>query len=167
MADMALRLDAGPVVVVLGANAEKIGLELNGLPLVQVVNTNWAEGLSASLRVGLTALSNEPIDAFMVLLTDQPFVNTELLRQLIRKRAETGRGIIASRYAEPAHLGVPALFDIRYKPEFLSFTGDVGARKLIRQYPDDCADIPFPLGAIDLDTPQDVATWQSMASRQQ
>lgn len=167
MADMALSLDAGPVLIVLGANADVIEQELTGLPLIQVVNTNWTEGLAASLRVGLTALPGEFIDAFLVLLTDQPHVTTDLLRQLLDTRIQTGRGIIASHYAEPAHLGVPALFDMRYKAEFLTFSGDVGARKLIRRYPDDCAAVPFPLGAIDLDTPQDVAAWQSMASRQQ
>lgn len=161
MADIALSLQAGPVVAVLGASQEKIGRELADLPLITPINTDWAEGLASSLRVGLSALSHElPIDAFLILLTDQPYVTADLLWQLIDVRQATGRGIVASRYAEPAHLGVPALFDIRYKAEFLTFTGDVGARKLIRQYPDDRAEVPFPLGVVDLDTPQDVADWQ-------
>jgi molybdenum cofactor cytidylyltransferase len=167
MAELALSLDNGPVVAVLGANHEEIGRELAGLPLLTPVNDNWAEGLAASLRVGLNALASESIDAFLVLLTDQPYVTAELLRQLIATRAETGRGIVACRYAEPAHLGVPALFDRRYIPEFLTFSGDMGARKLIRQYPDDCAEVPFPLGAVDLDTPQDVARWQQSINSQQ
>lgn len=170
MAEIALSLQLGPVTVVLGANAEKVGQEIADLALVTTINPHWAEGLAASLRVGLTALSDEPIDAFLILLTDQPHVTADLLRQLIDARQQTGRGIVASRYrtgggaafrpAEPTHLGVPALFDICYKPAFMTFTGDVGARKLIRQHPDDCAEVPFPLGAVDLDTPQDVATWQ-------
>jgi molybdenum cofactor cytidylyltransferase len=176
MADLALSLQVGPVVVVLGANEGQISQELTGLPLITASNANWSEGLASSLRVGLMALPPEPLDAFLILLTDQPHVSADLLRQLIDTRQETGRSIVASRYgagggagtperafrpAEPAHLGVPALFDSRYIPEFLQFTGDVGARKLIRQYPDDCAEVPFPLGAVDLDTPQDVAAWQS------
>lgn len=166
MAEIALSLHAGPVTVVLGANEKEVAKEVADLPLITPVNLNWAEGLAASLRVGLTALPDEPIDAFLILLTDQPHVTAGLLGQLIDVRQQTGRGIVASRYrtgapAEPAHLGVPALFDIRYRPEFMTFTGDVGARKLIRQYPDDCAEVPFPLGAVDLDTPQDVAAWQS------
>ena len=171
MADIALSLQAGPVVAVLGANQEKIGRELADLPLITPINTDWAEGLASSLRVGLSALPDEPpIDAFLILLTDQPHVTADLLRQLVDARRKSGRGIVVSRYrtgggaafrpAEPAHLGVPALFDIRYKAEFLTFTGDVGARKLIRQYPDDRAEVPFPLGAVDLDNPQDVADWQ-------
>lgn len=185
--DIALSLKAGPVVVVLGANQEKVKPELVGLPVIMPVNTEWGEGLASSLRAGLTALSNEPVNAFLILLTDQPHVTADLLRQLINVAQETGRGIVASRYAgadgagtpwsgiperavrpaEPAHLGVPALFAIRYKTEFMAFTGDVGARKLIRQYPDDCAEVPFPLGAVDLDTPQDVEQWQRTVSSEQ
>lgn len=170
MADMALSLQVGPVIVVLGANHERVSQELAGLPLVMPVNPNWVEGLAASLRVGLASFPDEPIDAFLILLTDQPHVTANLLWQLLDVRKKTGRGIVACRYrtgggaavrpAEPAHLGVPALFDSRYKAEFLQFTGDVGARKLISQHPDDRAEIDFPLGTVDLDTPQDVAAWQ-------
>jgi molybdenum cofactor cytidylyltransferase len=197
MTDIALSLRAGPVVVVLGANQEKIEPELVGLPVIMPVNTGWGEGLASSLRVGLAALPNEPIDAFLILLTDQPHVTADLLRQLINAAQETGQGIVASRYstgrydvvrhsgaggagttwsgiperavrpAEPVHLGVPALFSIRYKTEFMAFTGDVGARKLIRQYPDDCIEVAFPLGAVDLDTPQDVEQWQRTVNSQQ
>lgn len=167
MAGLALSLDSGPVVVVLGANHEQISQELAGLPVLTPINTDWAEGLASSLRVGLHTLADESIDAFLILLTDQPHVTADLLRQLIHTREKSGRGIVASRYAEPAHLGVPALFDRRYIPDFLAFTGDVGARKLIRQYPDDCAEVPFPLGVVDLDTPQDVVSWQQSMSSQQ
>jgi len=159
MSDIALSLHVGPVVVVLGANQEQVREELVSLPLITTFNADWAEGLASSLRVGITALADDPIDAFLVLVTDQPYVTANLLRQLIDVRHDTGRGIVACRYAEPSHLGVPALFNSRYLPAFLQFTGDVGARKLIRQYPDDCAEVPFPLGAVDLDTPEDVATW--------
>lgn len=160
MAETALSLQAGPVVVVLGANQEKVEPELVDLSVIMPVNTGWGEGLASSLRLGLTALPDEPTDAFLILLTDQPHVKADLLRQLIHAAQETGRGIVASRYTEPAHLGVPALFAIRYKADFMAFTGDVGARKLIRQHSDDCAQVAFPLGAVDLDTPQDVALWQ-------
>ncbi|ADB41396.1 nucleotidyltransferase family protein [Spirosoma linguale] len=160
IAEAAVSLQAGPVVAVLGANSERIQAEISNLPLYYPINPNWAEGMASSLQVGLTALSDEPLDAFLVVLTDQPYVTTELLQQLITARHETGRGIVACRYGESGHLGVPALFDIRYQSEFMRLTGDVGARKLIRMYANDCAEIPFPLAAIDLDTWQDVDAWR-------
>ncbi|MGF7217897.1 molybdenum cofactor cytidylyltransferase [Spirosoma lacussanchae] len=160
MAGMALSVPTAPVVVVIGANADLVRAELTDVPVQTVVNADWSEGMGSSLRAGLTALADQPIDAFLVLLTDQPHVTPDLLRQLIRTRQETGKGIVACQYGEADHLGVPALFDRRYLPVFRQLTGDAGARKLIRQYTDDCAIVPFALGAIDLDTPQDLAAWQ-------
>lgn len=163
IAEEALSVEMGPVVVVLGANEERLQKELTGLSLYTSANPDWREGMASSLRVGLTALSDEPLDAFLVVLTDQPHVTADLLHQLIATRQETGRGIVACRYGEGAHLGVPALFDIRYQSEFMRLTGDMGARKLIQMYANDCAEISFPLAAIDLDTWQDVAAWQGAA----
>lgn len=158
--ETALSLQAGPIVVVLGANQDQIGAELDGLSVHVVANDNWPSGMASSLQAGLQTLWDEPVEAFLVLLTDQPFINTDLLRQLIQAHQQTGQGIIACRYGEPGNLGVPALFGIQYKDAFMRLTGDVGARKLIQQHLDDCAEIPFPQAAIDLDTWEDVKAWQ-------
>lgn len=155
-----LSLKTGPVFVVLGANDKQIRPELADLPITVTVNTDWREGLASSLRSGLQILPDESIDAFLVVLTDQPHVTTDLLHQLISTHQQTGKGIVACRYGESGHLGVPALFAIGYKAKFLALSGDIGARKLIQQYLDDCADVAFPLAAVDLDTWQDVAQWR-------
>lgn len=160
MAEAALSLRSGTVVVVLGADAERIGTELANVPVQTVLNGNWQTGMASSLRAGLNALTDEPFEAFLVLLTDQPYVTADLLRQLIDARQQTGRGIVACRYGDADHPGVPALFDVRYRPVFLNLTGDVGARNLIRQHADDVVDVSFPLGVVDLDTAEDVAKWQ-------
>ena len=161
MADAALSLQVGPVIVVLGAHQDRIRAELSQLPLQVVTNSNWSEGMASSLHIGLNALSDEPVDAFLVVLTDQPYVTAALLQQVITTQQQTGRGIVACRYGEVGHLGVPALFDIRYTAEFMQLSGDMGARKLIQQYSGDCAEVPFPLAAIDLDTWQDVQNWRN------
>lgn len=162
IADAALSVQTNPVITVLGANYDQIQPELVHLPLHVVLNPNWPEGMASSLRVGLKALIDEPVDAFLVVLTDQPYVTADLLQQLITTQQQTGRGIVACRYGEGGHLGVPAIFDIRYSSEFIQLSGDMGARKLIKQYAGDCAEIPFPLAAIDLDTWQDVEAWSQM-----
>lgn len=159
IADAALSLQAGPVIAVLGANEDQIQPELIDLPIRIALNPNWLEGMSSSLRAGLNTLADEPVDFFLVVLTDQPYVTADLLQQLIATQQKTGRGIVACRYGEAGHLGVPALFDIRYGSEFMSLSGDMGARKLIKQYAGDCSEIPFPLATIDLDTWQDVEAW--------
>ena len=157
-----LALEAGPVVVVLGANEEQIRSELTHLPITLAVNPDWHTGMASSLQAGLSLLPVEATEAFLVVLTDQPHVTTNLLQQLITTLQQTGKGIVACQYGESGHLGVPALFAIRYKTGFMVLSGDVGARKLIQQHTDDCVAIPFPLAAVDLDTWQDVARWQGV-----
>lgn len=167
MAQQALALRAGPVVVVLGASQDRIMKELTGLAITTVINPTWAEGMASSLRTGLRAIDTESTEAFLVVLTDQPYVTADLLQRLIDTRQSTGRGIIASRYAEPdGILGVPALFDNHYRREFLNLTGDTGARKLIKQYASDSTSVPFPLAGIDLDTPADLRHWQAQQASQ-
>ncbi|GAB4031373.1 nucleotidyltransferase family protein [Spirosoma gilvum] len=161
----ALSLQSGPVIVVLGANQSLIQPEIEQLPIQIVRNPDWQEGLSSSLRAGLNNLAGDSIEYFLVLLTDQPFVTTALLQQLITTQQQTGKGIVACRYGDSGHLGVPALFSIRYQSAFMNLSGDVGARKLIQQYADDCAAVPFDLGTIDLDTWADVEKWQGARSR--
>ncbi|MBC7568225.1 MAG: nucleotidyltransferase family protein [Spirosoma sp.] len=161
MTQMALSLNAGPVVVVVGANEGLIRAEIADFSVQILQNEQWETGMASSLQAGLRSLAHEPVDAFLVLLTDQPHVTSDLLKQLIDTRQQSGRGIVGCQYGEPDFIGVPALFDIGYLPAFMNLTGDTGARKLIRQYADDCAIIPFPLGSVDLDTPDDLANWQN------
>lgn len=160
IANAALSLAAGPVLVVLGANEARIRPELAGLPVVTTINSNWQEGLASSLRSGLSLLTDDAIEAFLVVLTDQPYVTADLLRELVNTHQQTGKGIVACRYGEAGHLGVPALFASHYKAEFINLSGDVGARKLIQQHREDCATVLFSLATIDLDTWQDVEAWR-------
>lgn len=159
-----LGLGIGPTVVVLGAGAEALEAELQGLPVKSVYNENWQEGLAASIRAGLEALQETDYACVLLLLTDQPHVSAALLRQLVAARQAEGRGIAACQYA--GQVGVPALFSRKYSSELLQLRGDTGAKRLIRQYAHDCAWVPFPAGATDLDTPEDVARWQENASEQ-
>ncbi|MEI6051730.1 MAG: NTP transferase domain-containing protein, partial [Opitutaceae bacterium] len=55
-AQAALTAGAWPVVVVLGAHAEKIRPALARLPVIVVENAAWPEGMAASIRTGITTL---------------------------------------------------------------------------------------------------------------
>ncbi len=148
-----------PIVVVTGGNQEKIAPELIGLPPTVAVmhNPDWQTGMASSVRVGLSTLLRDApgLDAVLTLLTDQPHVSPELLRRILAVFAESGKGIVGCEYA--GQVGVPALFSAYYFNELLTLTGDRGAKPLMMKYAHDCATIPFANGAVDLDTPEDVA----------
>jgi molybdenum cofactor cytidylyltransferase len=74
-----------------------------------------------------------------------------LLNQVIAKQRESDRPIVACEY--DGRLGVPALFHKSLFNQLLALKGDAGAKKLIHQNLNLVASVPFPLGHIDVDTP--------------
>ncbi len=159
--DAALGSSCRPVVVVLGAHAEAIRPELEGLPVQVVQNGRWAEGLSTSIRAGIEALPSAPDSPEAVVLTlcDQPFVESDSIEALVAAYRSTRRPIVASQYG--GTLGVPTLFSRALLPELLALEGDTGARQVIQAHAATVWPVPCPQGAVDLDTPEDHAAIRS------
>ena len=158
-AETALGSRCRPVAAVLGADADTVAAELDGLDLILAVNPGWQTGLASSLKAGLAALQKAgPLDAVVVLLCDQPRVTSALLNSLLTAAADTGRQIAACEYG--GALGVPALFASPLFPGLQALTGDEGARRVIRAYAGPVARIPFPGGETDIDTAQDAAEFE-------
>lgn len=141
-----------PVIVILGANAEKIEPEIASLPIRIVKNNKWNQGISSSIRCGISYIQKQylNLDGVVFLTCDQPFVSAELIEQLIAAHNSTNKPIIASQYGET--LGIPALFDHSLFSELRELKGDRGAKRIINKYPDLVDVIDFPQGTIDLDT---------------
>jgi molybdenum cofactor cytidylyltransferase len=137
----------GPVVVVLGAEAERLRAELRGLPVVVAVNADWASGLSSSLRAGLDAAGDA--GGVLFVAADQPFVTAGLLRRVMAA-FRAGAPIVACAYADT--LGVPALFDRAYFGELAGLEGDAGAKRIIERHRDVVRVVGFERGATDVDT---------------
>ncbi|OYX12636.1 MAG: MobA-like protein, partial [Algoriphagus sp. 32-45-6] len=83
-----------------------------------------------------------------------PFVDADLLNSLILEKEKSGKGIVACSYSDT--LGVPAIFDRAYFDEMLSLQGSEGAKKVIMKNKAEVFAVDFPLGAVDLDTEEDL-----------
>jgi CTP:molybdopterin cytidylyltransferase MocA len=143
-----------PVVVVLGAEADRVRAEADLGAARVVVADGWAEGMGASLRAGLAALAGCP--AAVVALADQPLVVPEVVARL---RAAWRGGAPAAVAVYRGARGTPALFDALVWDEVAaSAVGDVGARPWLRANSSrvvavECADVAAP---DDLDTAADL-----------
>lgn len=153
MAEVTIASCCDPVVVVLGAQAERMKLEIDGLNLHIVENQQWANGMGTSIAAGMTALTaiNPALEAVVIVLCDQPFVSAPVLNQLAASYRSTQSPIIASAYANT--VGVPTLFDRSLFRELMTLNVTVGAKYLIKQHAEKVLQVSFPKGAIDLDTP--------------
>lgn len=161
----ALASPAWPVVVVLGAHAEKIRPALARLPLFVADSPAWAEGMAASIRAGVTTLRqfSRALDGALVALCDQPAFSADVIARLVATQRATGRSIVAARYH--GRNGAPALF-LREHFETLShLTGEEGARTLLNGDPARVASVELPALEHDLDTPADVADYLRTAAK--
>ena len=163
-AQAALTAGAWPVVVVLGAHAEKIRPTLARLPVLAVENSAWPEGMAASIRTGITTLGqfSRTLDAALIALCDQPAFDAAVIAQLLAAQRATGRSIVASRYS--GRHGAPALLLRAHFPALAALTGEAGARDLLNGDPAHVTAVDLPALAQDLDTPADVAAYRARGS---
>lgn len=149
-ARVALEAGFAPVLVVLGACAEASLKALAGLPVEVVSNPAWEEGMGASIRAGVAALSPDA-EAVLLLVCDQPALDPALLDAIRNAHDQAPHRVIASTYS--GIRGVPALFPAARFPELRALTGDRGARGLLLGA--EVLEVPFPGGELDVDTPAD------------
>jgi len=161
-------LDAGFLspIVVLAPSSEPQAAEhhrlLAGLPLSLVENPSAGTGMASSLRVALreALAANAHCEAIVVTVCDQPAATAAHLHRLVQRWRQGGCTLVASSYGEhPASpaIGVPALIAATHFAELAQLEGDRGAGRLLARHADQVALLPLPQGALDLDTPEDLA----------
>ena len=150
-AETAVAAGCAPIVLVTGALHDELLAEIVGLPILAMHNPDWETGMASSIRAGLAAVAAAAPRAVLVMLTDQPLVTPELLRQLIVQQHATQAPIVAAAYGET--LGVPAIFDKSLLPELLKLQGAQGAGRLIARLGAAVGQVAFPGGLLDVDTP--------------
>ena len=151
--EMALSVQANDVLVITGAQSEKISASIADLPLTIVHNEDWEEGMASSIRAGILELQRRKADAALILLCDQIRVNQILLQHMINKIHETECTIVCCRYG--GRLGTPAAFQQSLFERLLELKGNRGAKQIIESSADKKI-IEFPGGELDIDQPADL-----------
>jgi molybdenum cofactor cytidylyltransferase len=152
VAETALAAGLDPVVVVTGAEGDKVEAALTRLNVVIARNLAWAEGQSGSVKAGLAALPGK-VGAAMFLVTDQPQLPVALIEALRAEHASTLAPIIAPLV--DGNRSNPVLFDRRTFPDFAELHGEVGGRALFSKH--HVSWLPWLDNslAIDVDRPED------------
>ena len=143
------------VIVILGANSDKIEPQIAQFPIIIVKNSDWNKGISSSIGCGVNYIQEKKlnINGVIFLTCDQPFISTKIIDQLIEANNLTNQSIIATHYEKT--LGIPVLFSSSFFSELIELRGDNGAKKIINKYPELVKKIDFTQGKIDLDTVKD------------
>ena len=86
------------VVVVLGANEKLIRPSISKLPIEVVLNQNWKEGMSSSIRTGVSFLEKKSPQPILIMVCDQPYIDGDFLRKMSDIFFKNEYLIIAAEY---------------------------------------------------------------------
>jgi molybdenum cofactor cytidylyltransferase len=152
--DTAQAAGAEQVVVVLGAAADRLLPEVEATNATIVINDQWTEGVSTSLRGGLAALGSDAKGVF-IYPADMPLVTPEALRELARRQQVSGRP--AAMTETGGVRGVPVFVTRSLFPALMIQEGDVGGAQYLRAHPEAVEAVHFddPDIVRDVDRPED------------
>ncbi|HST20747.1 MAG TPA: NTP transferase domain-containing protein, partial [Blastocatellia bacterium] len=124
----------------------------------------FGEGCASSYRAGITA-TNPDSDAIMIILGDQPGVESEIINGVAEKwRQGDGQIVLASYQGRKGH---PMLFAKPLFDKLIGLHGDKAAWKLVDRNPDLLREVsfdrPFPE---DIDTQEDFERIAQQDARQ-
>ena len=117
-----------------------------------IYNPNFSKGLSSSIVAGIDHLKAENFDSVLIMLVDQPNVDSTYLNELIKASEENPSKVIASNYK--VKLGVPAIFPKIHFTQLLNLKGDKGAKALLNKEAFQVIKMK-PFNLIDIDTNED------------
>jgi molybdenum cofactor cytidylyltransferase len=157
-------VDAGlePVIVVTGANAEKVEAAVVELNVIVVRNQEWKSGQASSIREALRALTKATslhaqrttrgTGGAVFLLADQPQVTGSVLRGLVERHAEGLYPIVAPMVMD--RRANPVLFDRNTFSDLLQLEGDVGGRAIFHRHRVEYLPWHDDRLLLDVDTPE-------------
>lgn len=144
----------GPIVVVLGHEAEKVKAAIATEPVQLVTNTDYRLGMFSSVQAGLRALPVET-NSFLICLGDQPSIRGETIRELVGKFLACGKGIGIPYTANDQ--GHPLFVSGKYLNELQMMAPNLTLKHFLAAHGNDIAQLPIEDGAVlrDIDTRED------------
>jgi molybdenum cofactor cytidylyltransferase len=118
-----------PVVVVLGAEAQRVRAAVDLGEARSVVCEEWADGMAASLRCGVEAVGDR--DWVIVTLGDQPRVTPQVIAAVMDHAESAPAGTVAVRATYDGAPGHPVALGRAMLPRVAQLSGDAGARDLL------------------------------------
>lgn len=151
-----LEIQKDRVFMVLGANSQVIKTESNLLthPVTLIENKTWEKGLGSSIACGIDAIvkQEKDINGILICLADQPLLNTDYYKKLIRVFKTNKVPIVATKYLNKS--GVPAIFRTEIAQELLHLKEDYGARHILTKYKENMLVLDAGEQITDIDTPE-------------
>lgn len=118
-----------------------------------VLNSEYEDGMASSIAAGVNSIE-DIADAALLLLADQPLVDTAHLQRMITLWRDSSECIVATGYANTE--GPPVLFPRCDFSRLRQLKGDRGARSLLQLSNERVLAIQNENAALDIDRPGDL-----------
>lgn len=136
------------VIVIVGDRAQKMIDKIASRPVKIAINPLYHEGMGTSIVKGLS-LINDKSQAVMLVLADQPLIDSATINKLIETFLSHDKGIVIPAYQ--GRRGHPIIFSIKYREALLRLRGDVGGRQIIKEHPDDILEVAVNSQGVNVD----------------
>lgn len=153
--EKALTIQKDNIFCVLGEKSDEIKQKISFKNTQIIINTQFKNGLSSSIISGIKHITNNNLNCkgVLILLADQPAIETNYLKALYQLFKANNSKIVASQYVH--NFGVPAIFPKKYFSQLLFIKGDKGAKEFINTKKNDVICPKFDTNFIDIDTKED------------
>ncbi len=153
---------AAGTYVVLGANADSIKKKIGIDPAILIQNKDWRKGMGSSIALGIKHVSSRPeqYDAVLLMLADQPLIDTGFINGLLDAWVDNRTSIVVTSY--PTGVAVPAVFGESLFCELMRLDQNQGAKTIIDTYKKDILSIDPEGKEADIDTWSD---YQNLLSK--
>jgi molybdenum cofactor cytidylyltransferase len=141
------------ITVVLGHHAETIAKAVNLAAVRVVANSEYQQGQTSSLQLGLAATAADSPEGVILCLVDHPAISVEVLATLIERFESTQAPVLI-----PTHKGErghPVVIHQTLFPELLALPTGEAANAVIRKYRDvtQFVEVADPGILLDVDDP--------------
>ena len=142
-------------VIVLGNDAVKIQNTLDWFQGKVIINDNWQQGQLSSIIAGMNMLNGTDLHGVMICPVDHPLISQGLLVDLLQTFWKSKKKIVLPVYDQKR--GHPVIFSKELFDELKSAPMNVGARFVVRQHPNDVAELVTAEDGVvqNIDTPED------------
>jgi molybdenum cofactor cytidylyltransferase len=130
--------DVDEIMVVLGADNDKLKSLISNLSVSFCYNENYKEGMLSSVKCGFRNIP-DGYKAVLVFQGDQPYIKADVINSLIRAYRSSGYGLLMPVFN--GRRGHPLLIDHRYNDEIELLDSSEGLRSLSRKFSKDVLEV--------------------------
>jgi molybdenum cofactor cytidylyltransferase len=151
--DNVIGSEVNEVIVVLGYKVDEVKKTIMPKQVKIAINPDYVKGMSTSIVAGIK-MADRNTEGLMIVLGDQPFIDSKTIEDLITAFSMGNKGIVLPVFQ--GRRGNPVIFSTKYKNELLSLKGDIGGRDIVSRNPDDLLELTVDCEGVltDIDTPE-------------